>query len=86
MRAARVRTQIGGSDQWGNITAGIDLIPPTAKPPGVWPDTAAYYQSKTVRSSEKPRPVRCGSMWPAQAFISFTSTGCVLMTVTLCDT
>ncbi|STL57918.1 tyrosyl-tRNA synthetase [Escherichia coli] len=33
--------QIGGSDQWGNITSGIDLNPSSASESGVWPDRSA---------------------------------------------
>ena len=31
-----VRVQVGGSDQWGNITAGTDLIRRLADKEGAW--------------------------------------------------
>ena len=37
----RCTLQLGGSDQWGNITAGIDLIRKVRAREGAWPRTAA---------------------------------------------
>jgi tyrosyl-tRNA synthetase len=37
--------QMGGSDQWGNIVAGIDLIRRRARRQGAWPCHSADYDS-----------------------------------------
>ncbi len=38
--------QIGGSDQWGNITAGIDLIRKKTGQAGIWSHAAAHHQRR----------------------------------------
>ena len=38
--------QIGGSDQWGNITAGIDLMPQETGQNGLRPHAAAHHQRR----------------------------------------
>ncbi len=37
--------QIGGNDQWGNITSGMDLDSAAASGPGLWHDAAAHHQA-----------------------------------------
>ncbi len=70
-----VELQMGGSDQWGNITAGIDLIRRTTGQPAhglTWPCCCAA----TARSSASRPVVRCGSTPNAPARTSSASTGC----------
>ena len=49
--------QIGGSDQWGNITAGIDLIRKKLGRDRLWPDAAAHHQGRRhqVRQDRRRR-------------------------------
>ena len=47
--------QIGGSDQWGNITAGIDLTPQEARPDRLWPDPAAHHQRRRLEVRQDRR-------------------------------
>ena len=67
--------QIGGSDQWGNITAGVDLIRRStgaAVHALTWPLITA----PTARSSARRRAARSGSTRTAPARTSSSSTGC----------
>ena len=54
--------QMGGSDQWGNITAGIDLIRRVRGAQGARPGDAAGHDGRRARSSARPKAARCGSM------------------------
>ena len=52
--------QMGGSDQWGNITAGIDLIRKLRGEEGARPGLAADDDGLGRRSSARPKP---GTVW-----------------------
>ena len=73
--------QIGGSDQWGNITAGIDLIH-RRQNRQAYGLTMPLITNSDGTSLAKRKPAPCGWMWPARASTSFTNTGCASMTVT----
>ena len=53
--------QIGGSDQWGNIIAGVDLIRRTRGRARPRVHVAAADRSRRHRSSARPPAARCGS-------------------------
>ena len=60
-RAYGCTLQFGGSDQWGNITAGVELIRRGRRGAGARHGHAVAHQSLTARSSERPRQGRSGS-------------------------
>ena len=55
--------QVGGSDQWGNITAGIDLIRRRTGQRGARVDLAAAHPGRRheVRQDGQRRPVWLGA-------------------------
>ena len=57
--------QMGGSDQWGNITAGIELIARRERRPGPRPGLPAAHHRRAAPSSAR---ARTGNVWldPAQ--------------------
>ncbi len=67
--------QIGGSDQWGNITAGIDLIRKTTGSSRPRTHVAAAARAATAPSSARPRAARCGSIPSARRRTSSASSG-----------
>ncbi len=56
--------QVGGSDQWGNITAGHRPHPPHAGPAGVRADLAPAHQERRHQVRQDRR--RCGLARPGQ--------------------
>ena len=75
VRAPRVELQIGGSDQWGNITAGIDLVRRTPAA-GVTGSPGRCSPAPTARSSARPPAARSGSTRPRPPRTSSASSGC----------
>ena len=73
--------QIGGSDQWGNITAGIDLCRKNSAPT---PSASRCRSSPTPTgpSSAKPSPAPSGLIPKKPASIAFTNSGSASMTAT----
>jgi hypothetical protein len=73
--------QIGGSDQWGNITAGIDLC---RKKLGGTSSASRCRSSPTptAPNSARPKPAPSGSIPNAPASINFTSSGSTPTTAT----
>ena len=53
--------QIGGSDQWGNILAGVDLIRRRDGAEPSTPSPGRCITAPTARSSARPRAPGCGS-------------------------
>ena len=53
--------QMGGSDQWGNITAGHRPHPPHARPAGLRADLAAAHQERRHQVRQDRRAARSGS-------------------------
>ena len=70
-----VTLQIGGSDQWGNITAGIELIRRVDGARGARAHDAAGHDGERARSSGRPRRAPCGSTPSARRRTSSTSSG-----------
>ena len=82
--------QIGGSDQWGNITAGVELVRrmraahnATTKD-DVAGLTIPLVTKSTVLNSVKPKVETSGSIAVRRAPISFTSFSCVSPTTISC--
>ena len=67
------RLQIGGSDQWGNIVAGTDLVRSSEGRRPRAGNTAADHTGE--RSSARPRPARCGWILSARRRSASTSSG-----------
>ena len=71
--------QIGGSDQWGNITAGIELIRRMNAAKGleskreVSASLTRWFRKPTERNSGKPKRVTFGWIQSALRRISFTN-------------
>ena len=63
--------QIGGSDQWGNITAGIDLMPQKTGQDGLLASRCRSSPTPTARNSARPRPAPSGSIRNEPASINF---------------
>ena len=65
-RAARsvhdCSVQMGGSDQWGNITAGVDLIRKLRGSKAHGLVLPLITDGIRARSSARPRRARCGSI------------------------
>ncbi len=82
-RTMGVELQMGGADQWGNITAGLELIRRTSaadgRPTGrnrpmAWPTSCCCL--RRGRSSARARPAtRSGSIPPGRRRTRSTSTG-----------
>ncbi len=53
--------QTGGSDQWGNLTAGTDLIHRVDRRRGARSSPRRWSPRRTARSSARARPARSGS-------------------------
>ena len=60
--ASSCTLQMGGSDQWGNITAGIDLMRKLRGAQGARPGAAAGDDERRASSSARPRRARSGSI------------------------
>ena len=78
-----VEMQMGGADQWGNITAGLELIrrtqaatPRRARPTGS--PTSCCCRRRAPSSARARAATRCGSIRPARRRTRSTSTGCRL--------
>ena len=56
-----VTLQFGGSDQWGNITGGVELIRRADGGDGARVRDARWSPSPTAPSTARPRAARCGS-------------------------
>ena len=56
------RLQLGGSDQWGNITTGTELYTPHRGRRGFSPSHVRSSPRPTVANSARPRAVTYGSM------------------------
>ena len=67
--------QIGGSDQWGNITAGTELIRRIGGRRGVRPHLPLVDQGRRRRSSARPRRARSGSIRRRRPRTRCTSSG-----------
>ena len=67
--------QMGGSDQWGNITAGTELIRRVARGRRLRPHPAARRPRPTGRSSARRRRARSGSIRPGRRRTRCTSSG-----------
>ena len=76
------RLQGGGSDQWGNITAGTDLIRAPAPAAGLRPDLPAHHHRQRRQVRQVRRQCRCGWIPAAPRPGSFTSTWCGRTTAT----
>ena len=74
--------QIGGSDQWGNITAGIDLIRKKLGPHGLWPDPAAHHQRRRHQVRQDRSRRRVARPGQDQRLSSSTSSGFAPTTAT----
>ena len=68
--------QMGGSDQWGNIIAGIDLIRRTTGAAGATGSRGRCCCAATAASSASRPAARCGSTPSAPPRTSSASTGC----------
>ena len=68
--------QMGGSDQWGNIVTGIDLIRKRVGGSGVRAHLAAAAQGRRHEVREVGRAARCGSIRTARARTSSASSSC----------
>ena len=55
-RNCNCELQIGGSDQWGNITAGMDSTRKKTRRARLRPDPAAHHQQPTAPNSARPPP------------------------------
>lgn len=75
------RLQIGGSDQWGNITSGLELIrklePEGEKLSGL---PFRLSQKRTAQNSGKQKAAQSGSMPRKHRHMSFTSSGSTRLT------
>jgi tyrosyl-tRNA synthetase len=69
-----VALQIGGSDQWGNITSGIDLTRRLHQNQ-VFGLTVPLITKRTARNSVKPKAAQCGWIRRKPARTNSTSSG-----------
>ena len=69
------RLQMGGSDQWGNITTGAELIRRTGGGDCLRAHMPAYKPKPTAVNSGKPKKATYGSMRRARRLTNFTSSG-----------
>ena len=74
--------QIGGSDQWGNITAGIELTRKKLGQHGLRPHAPAHHQRRRHEVRQDRSPARSGSIRNAPASIASTSSGSTPTTAT----
>ena len=56
-----VTLQFGGSDQWGNITGGVELIRRADRRHTPTPSPRRWSPRPTARSTARPRAARSGS-------------------------
>ena len=81
-----VTLQMGGSDQWGNITAGHRADPPRRRRRGARAHLAARHDGERDRSSARPKRARCGSTRRGRRRTSSTSSGSTSTTATRAST
>ena len=77
MKTYNCKIQIGGSDQWGNITTGLDLIRKTQGEgrQSIWFNDSACDESLMVRNSVKQKVALFGLMQKKQLRMSSTNSG-----------
>ena len=68
--------QVGGSDQWGNITMGVELIRKVRRTRGLRPDHAAGDQGRRHQVRQDRVRAPSGSTRPAPAPTGSTSSSC----------
>ena len=74
-RSLGVELQIGGSDQWGNIVSGVDLVRRVDRPPRPRPVLAAADRPGRHQAGQDAPAAGSGSTRPAPAPTSSSSTG-----------
>ena len=70
--------QAGGSDQWGNITAGVDLIKKVAGGQ-LMVLLFLWLQNQTKQNSAKPKPEQSGLTLKKRLLTNFINSGLILM-------